>query len=100
MGGDDGEKKVDNFADEVVDQADPEFKMADANGDGCISWEEARKPLDEQFDQNDEYHKTLSKSELEKDEEVHQDMLSDLKMIFENADKDDDGCINKEEFKA
>jgi len=98
-----GAAHTDNFQDEIVDQADPEFEMV-SGGDGCISWEDMKKPLEQQFEEiHGEHEKagTLDEATEREEECIRNDMLADLRMMFEYADalEKEDGCVNKTEFK-
>lgn len=89
----------DNFQDELVDQADPEFAMV-SNGDDCISWEDLKKPLVDEF-KNDEAA-MLEESEEDKKEiaRIQHEMIEDLMLQFQHADQNKDKCIDEAEFKA
>lgn len=89
----------DNFQDELVDQADPEFDMV-SGGDACISWDDAKKPLLEQFQEGAPDVSALTDAEKKEVDAIQKDMLSDVKMQYDHADANKDGCIDKKEFKA
>lgn len=89
----------DNFQDEVVDQADPEFGMY-SGGDNCITFEEAKKPFDEQMDKDARPDQLMTEDQKEATKEWKEEALQDLKMMYDHADKNHDGCLDQAEFKA
>jgi len=92
----------DNFQDEIVDQADPEFDMvAGADGDKkSVSLEDVVKPLNEQFQEGAPDLASQSAAEKEETEEIKRQMTENLKDQFEHADTNGDGSLDKAEFEA
>lgn len=92
--------KVDNFVDEVVDQADPEFDMV-SGGDGCMSMEDAMEITMAMF-QNDAPANAdvMSGTKLKKQLSAAQNaQLEAMKAFYHKVDRNKDGCVNKAEFK-
>jgi len=91
----------DNFADELVDQANVDFGMLDTNKDGCISDHEMTDELREQVDS--------AKAGLAGErgyywqEKQVQDGLKDMVKEMDNRakkiDKNGDGCVDEDEYK-
>jgi len=93
-------KPVDNFVDEVVDQADPEFDMV-SGGDGCMSMEDALEITMSMF-QNDAPANAdvMSGTKLKKQLSAAQNaQLEAMKAFYHKVDTNKDGCVNKAEFK-
>jgi len=93
-----GPTHKDNFQDEIVDQADPEFKLM-SGGDGCISLDDAKKPLMEQFQTGSPDQTTMTDAEKKEMELIQKDMEAELKQQWEWADSNHDGCLDRAEFK-
>lgn len=86
----------DNFVDEVVDQANVDFEMMDADKNGCISAKEMTKTLRDQVRAAD------GKGYYWQEKQVangHDHMEDEVHDKIESADADGNGCLNKEEFK-
>jgi Ca2+-binding EF-hand superfamily protein len=88
----------DGLGDELVDQADPEFRAV-AKGDDCISPEDFKDFI--------AGHNPLPPREAFLDDAEYEDFLADVKnqmsMMYDYADSKGgqnapDGCVNKEEF--
>lgn len=94
-----GPAHKDNLQDELVDQADPEFDMV-SGGDDCISWEDLKKPLIEQFQHDSPDNEHITEEEKEDIAKIEGQMIDDLSMQFSHADTNRDKCIDKAEFKA
>jgi len=84
---------------QLVDQADPEFKKM-SGGDDCISWEDTLKTLEKQFQEGAPDQGTVSEADRAANEEIKSGMIRDMKLMYHNADKNKDGCIDRKEFKA
>jgi len=85
----------DNFADEVVDQANVQFTMLDKDKDGCISTKEMTKTLKDQVN--------VAKSrnyywQLQNITRGRKEIVSGMKDRVNAADVDGDGCLSREEF--
>jgi Ca2+-binding EF-hand superfamily protein len=87
----------DNFQDEVVDQADVQFKRL-SGGDDCIDMDDAHKPVDKQFDE--EAVNAISDQEKEDLENFKQEMLAEVEHMWNDANTDNNECVDKAEFKA
>jgi Ca2+-binding EF-hand superfamily protein len=94
-----GPAHKDNFQDEIVDQADPEFDML-SGGDGCVSWDDAYKVLEEQFQEGAPDLASQTEAEKKEMEEVKKTMIADLHLMMKHADKNGDDCVDKAEFEA
>lgn len=94
-----GPAHEDNFNDEVIDQADPEFDML-AGGDDCINLTDAEAPYNAGFQRNAMGRAIWTEKEKKKHEEAESSVLDNVKMQFAHADSDGDGCVNRTEFKA
>lgn len=93
-----GPAHEDNFQEEIVDQADPEFDMA-SFGDNCINLTDAEQPVREAWQEGAPARDNLGESEADSDTSK-EEMLADLKIRFNHADSNHDGCIDETEFKA
>lgn len=81
-------KDQDNFQDELIDQADPEFKMY-SRGDDCISWDDMVHVVMQQCQKcSRKEKKQIIKREMER---IHS--------AFVEADENKDECVDKKEFK-
>jgi len=92
----------DNFADELVDQANVDFGMLDANKDGCISDAEMTKSLREQLAAAKSGHagaRGYYWQEKEVKEGVEH-LSGEVAQKTESADKNGDGCVDEDEFKT
>lgn len=85
----------DNFVDEVVDQANVDFDMMDADKSGCISAKEMTKTLREQVRSADGKGYYWQEKQVTKG---HDHMEDEVKDKIDSADADGNGCLNKEEF--
>jgi len=81
-------KDQDNFQDELIDQADPEFKKY-SQGDECISWSDMVHVVQQQCQ---------GCSQAEKKQAVKSE-LDTIRAAFDEADKNGDQCIDKKEYK-
>jgi Ca2+-binding EF-hand superfamily protein len=95
-----GPAHEDNFEDEVIDQADPEFKMLDTDDDDCINISEATAPFEENFQRKAMGRHIWTAEEKKEAEDAEKHILEDVRMQFAHADADRDKCINRTEFKA
>lgn len=94
-----GPAHTDNFQEEIVDQADPEFDMV-SGGDGCIDINDAERPILEQA-QDDASNRDLWTDEQKaENEKALADILADIEQQFKHADANGDGCVDKKEFKS
>lgn len=85
----------DNFVDEVVDQANVDFGMMDADKNGCISESEMTKTL------RDQVKAAEGKGYYWQEQQVddgHDHMAEEVEEKIKSADADGNGCLNKEEF--
>lgn len=87
---------ADNFREELVDQADPEFDLA-SFGDDCISWEDVVAQGEAQFGDGGQQ---ISNEEREAVEEGKREMEEELRLMFVHSDRNEDGCVDREEFVA
>ena len=62
---------------------------------GCISWDDAKKPLLEQFQTGAPDQTTLTEADKKEMEMVKKDMLAELKDQWKWADSNKDGCLDK-----
>jgi len=85
----------DNFVDEIVDQANVDFGMMDADKNGCISEQEMTKTLKEQVDAAEGKGYYWQEQHVE---DGHEHMSDDVADKIATADADGNGCLNKEEF--
>merc|ERR1719454_2697706 len=90
-----GEGKGDNFQDEIVDQADPEFDMV-SGGDDCISWDDVKSMVEAGFTEED----GMTEEQKQEQESIKNDIIADYKNQWHFMDKNEDGCVDKQEFKA
>merc|ERR1719324_1950215 len=88
----------DSFQDEVLDQADPEFKRL-SNGGPCIGMKELMAVYDEQVDHYSSRVgtnvATMTKEEREK---MHDEASKHAEEMFKASDKNGDGCIDEKEW--
>lgn len=85
----------DNFVDEVVDQANVDFGMLDADKNGCISEKEMTKTV------RDQVKAAEGKGYYWQEQHVddgHEHMAEGVEDKIVSADADGNGCLNKEEF--
>jgi len=87
----------DNMQGEIVDQADTEFGMA-SRGDACVSWEEVKNNLEQQFQEGAPDLTNIPDEEKVEKEKVQKQVIADKKLMFEHADENGDGCVDKAEF--
>jgi len=94
------EEAVDNFHEEIIDQADPEFDRMQHSmqrGHRCISKRDAANTLKDQM-QTDARHMTPNaRAEYERTEKT---LMEDGGRVFDYSDKDKSGCLDKAEFEA
>jgi Ca2+-binding EF-hand superfamily protein len=95
-----GPAHQDNFEEEVIDQADPEFKMLDTDDDHCINITEAEAPYFEGFQRKAMGRKIWTAEEKKEAKEAEKHVLEDVQMQFAHADANSDGCVNRTEFHA
>eukprot|EP00747_Dinoflagellata_sp_TGD_P058896 gnl/TRDRNA2_/TRDRNA2_151331_c0_seq3.p1 gnl/TRDRNA2_/TRDRNA2_151331_c0~~gnl/TRDRNA2_/TRDRNA2_151331_c0_seq3.p1 ORF type:complete len:247 (+),score=81.20 gnl/TRDRNA2_/TRDRNA2_151331_c0_seq3:62-802(+) len=88
----------DSFQDEVLDQADPEFKRL-SNGGPCIGLKEMMAVYDEQVDHYSSRVgtnvATMTKDERDK---LHKDAVKHAEEMFKESDTNGDGCIDEKEW--
>eukprot|EP00928_Gymnodinium_smaydae_P014611 TRINITY_DN15381_c0_g1_i1.p2 TRINITY_DN15381_c0_g1~~TRINITY_DN15381_c0_g1_i1.p2 ORF type:complete len:611 (-),score=192.76 TRINITY_DN15381_c0_g1_i1:115-1947(-) len=99
----------DNFQDELVDQAGPEFDMA-SGGDDCINWSDVQRTARAQFEEDAPKYRGAGAAAIGADnvaaatgknlDAIKAEFLQDLKALFEYADANADGCVNRSEFEA
>lgn len=94
-----GPAHLDHFAEEVIDQADPEFDMI-SGGDDCINLTEAEAPYHEGFQRNAMGRAIWSDAEKKENADAEASVLFNVRLQFSHADTDGDGCLNRTEFKA
>jgi len=94
-----GPAHSDNFQEELVDQADPEFDMI-SGGDGCMSWDDMHKVLTEQFQVGASDPAGMTEEMKKEETEMKEMIMKDEKMIFDHSDTNKDGCLDKAEFKG
>lgn len=85
----------DNFVDEIVDQANVDFGMMDADKSGCISAKEMSKTLRDQVKAAEGKGYYWQEKHVTKG---HDHMEDEVKDKIDSADADGNGCLNKEEF--
>jgi len=90
----------DNLQDELVDQADPQFSMLDADGDKCVTMAEQDAVMEKQFQQGAPDLKTQTEQQKKKMQQVMDMMRGQAKKMFNFVDKNNDACIDRAEFKA
>jgi len=95
-----GPAHSDNFQDELVDQADPEFKMLDADGDGCVTVAETNDVMRQQMQQGAPDVSLMSEKEKKQMKQMMDHMQERSKQMFAFVDKNKDECIDRTEFKA
>jgi len=95
-----GPAHSDNFQDELVDQADPEFKMLDADGDGCVTVEETKVVMRQQFQQGAPDINSMPEQDKKEMEQMMERFEEEAENMFGFVDKNKDQCIDKTEFKA
>jgi len=94
-----GTAHKDNFEEEVIDQADPEFDMV-SGGDDCINLTDAQIPYEESFQHGAMGKAIWTEEQKKKAQGAEQQIMANLKMLFDFADSNGDGCINRTEFQA
>lgn len=87
----------DNFADEVVDQANVDFDMLDADGDGCISPEEMTKTIKDQVKVAESRDYYWHGPQIKKGRKT---IVKKMTVRVGDADVNKDNCTTKEEFEA
>merc|ERR1719443_54841 len=88
----------DSFQDEVLDQADPEFKKMSGGGP-CIGMKELMKVFDEQVDHySSRVGTNVATMKKEERDELHADAVKHAEEMFKKADKNGDGCIDEKEW--
>jgi len=95
-----GPAHSDNFQDELVDQADPQFGMLDADGDGCVTQAEQMKTMNQQFQWGAPDIATMTAKKKKLLQDTIDMVKGKAKQMFEFVDKNKDACIDKAEFKA
>jgi len=82
--------------DMIVTEADDEFKMMDADGNGCVSYKEFSSPY------LDSFHAGVGSGGVRSEEmkKVDEQMEEALKEHFEDMDEDGDKCISKKELEG
>jgi len=85
----------DNFADEVVDQANVKFDMLDKNKDGCISPSEMSQTIKHQVKVAKSKNYYWQMHNITKGNKT---IVNTLHLRVDASDADGDGCLSKAEF--
>lgn len=89
----------DNFGEEVIDQADPEFDMI-AGDDDCINMTDAEAPYKQGFQRNAMGRSIWTEEEKKNAEDAESTVLENIRIQFAHADSNGDGCVNRTEFRV